>query len=99
MADPYDNQRSPFYITSRNDAAEINHLMDLDLADLESSWSLDQLSSSFPISPFCIPSPDQPFSPLGAFSAADDGDDRACVDGRVKQVASISAAPRFLART
>lgn len=89
----------------------LHQLMDLDMVDLDSSWPLDQISFvPNPMSPFFISSSDQPFSPIWAFSDADD-DNKASLaasgGGSVKQGSSITAAangfrlpeyPRFLAR-
>ncbi|CAM8881932.1 unnamed protein product [Rhodiola kirilowii] len=78
--------------------ADNHQFMDLDM-DLDSSWPLDQISFvPNPMSPFFISSSEQPFSPLWAFSDADD-DNKASVAGKSLKPATLSggAYPRFLA--
>jgi len=50
--------------------------MDLDFADLDPSWTFDQI----PTSPLLISAADQPFSPLWAFADADERNIRISAD-------------------
>uniref|UniRef100_A0A7N0R9I2 RWP-RK domain-containing protein n=1 Tax=Kalanchoe fedtschenkoi TaxID=63787 RepID=A0A7N0R9I2_KALFE len=110
MAEPDDDKASsrfPLHShhqsrSSRDPPPDSHHLMDLDL-DLDSFWPLDQISfATNPMSPLLISSSDQPFSPLWAFSDADD--DNKPSSASAKQAALSAAAafrlpdyPRFLA--
>ncbi|OMP02900.1 Plant regulator RWP-RK [Corchorus olitorius] len=74
MCEPKEDNACPFPPKQQQQKPQTQGIiMDLDDLDLESSWPLDQLTFlANPTSPFFIPSsPEQPYSPLWAFSDED----------------------------